>query len=147
MLADARRVLSRRTSSGREGSGCAAPDATVLSFAQARLWPPPGASRARFHHASRPRGHKPRVPMIALAHEHLVGPPPERLALGAVAPADHGPAARLGAEGKVLEAYDRFDGSLSGHASPRRQTAGRRSTARTLPELAGGRGPRPASHR
>jgi hypothetical protein len=42
--------------------------------------------------------------MIALAHEHLVGVPPERLTLGAVAPPDYGPAACLGLGWKVLEA-------------------------------------------
>ena len=48
--------------------------------------------------------------MIALADQNLIRVPGKRLALGAVAPADHGTAAPERSGGKILESYDLLDG-------------------------------------
>jgi hypothetical protein len=54
-----------------------------------------------------PRGHKPRVPMIALAHQDLIVVPAHGPALAAVVPPHDGVAAGHRADGQVLEPHGR----------------------------------------
>jgi hypothetical protein len=68
-----------------------------------RLCGPPRADRASYTTHLNPRGHKPRVPMIAFADHDLVPVPLEPFAFGAVAPANGRATRAERSDRKVLE--------------------------------------------
>jgi hypothetical protein len=61
--------------------------------------------------------------MIAFAHEHLVGVPPERLTLAAIAPTDDGSPAARRADGQVLEGQNFLDDRIGPFAHGRNHRA------------------------